>query len=60
MRDDVIRLRRLVLGLALLSVVTSSLILLDVSPYWQDVIKGLILLAAVTIDHLMNTRKTKR
>jgi ribose transport system permease protein len=49
-----------VLGLALLSVVTSSLILLDVSPYWQDVIKGLILLAAVTIDHLMNTRKTKR
>ncbi len=41
-----------VLGLALLSVVTSSLILLDVSPYWQDVIKGLILLAAVTIDHL--------
>ena len=48
------------LGLALLSVVTSSLILLDVSPYWQDVIKGLILLAAVTIDHLMNTRKTKR
>lgn len=49
-----------VLGLALLSVVTSSLILLDVSPYWQDVIKGLILLAAVTIDHIMNTRKTKR
>lgn len=49
-----------VLGLALLSVVTSSLILLDVSPYWQDVIKGLILLAAVTIDHLMNNRKTTR
>lgn len=49
-----------VLGLALLSVVTSSLILLDVSPYWQDVIKGLILLAAVTIDHILNTRKTKR
>jgi ribose transport system permease protein len=49
-----------VLGLALLSVVTSSLILLDVSPYWQDVIKGLILLAAVTIDHLLNTRKATR
>lgn len=48
-----------VLGLALLSVVTSSLILLDVSPYWQDVIKGLILLVAVTIDHLMNVRKAK-
>jgi ribose transport system permease protein len=31
-----------------------------VSPYWQDVIKGLILLAAVTIDHILNTRKTTR
>lgn len=49
-----------VLGLALLSVVTSSLILLDVSPYWQDVIKGLILLVAVTLDHLMNVKKAKR
>jgi ribose transport system permease protein len=49
-----------VLGLALLSVVTSSLILLDVSPYWQDVIKGLILLGAVTVDHFMNVRKAKR
>jgi ribose transport system permease protein len=49
-----------VLGLALLSVVTSSLILLDVSPYWQDVIKGLILLAAVTIDHLLNVKKARR
>lgn len=49
-----------VLGLALLSVVTSSLILLDVSPYWQDVIKGLILLGAVTADHFMNVRKAKR
>lgn len=43
-----------VLGLALLSVVTSSLILLDVSVYWQDVIKGLILLSAVSLDHWMN------
>ena len=28
--------------------------------HWQDVIKGLILLAAVTIDHILNTRKTTR
>ncbi len=34
-----------ILGIALLSVVTSSLILLDVSVYWQDMIKGCILLA---------------
>ncbi|MFZ4287384.1 ABC transporter permease [Variovorax sp. HJSM1_2] len=46
-----------VLGLALLSVVTSSLILLDVSVYWQDVIKGGILLAAVSLDHWLSHSK---
>lgn len=49
-----------VLGLALLSVVTSSLILLDVSVYWQDVIKGGILLIAVSLDHWMNARKSRK
>lgn len=49
-----------VLGLALLSVVTSSLILLDVSVYWQDVIKGGILLLAVSLDHWMNSQKTRK
>ena len=46
-----------ILGIALLSVVTSSLILLDVSVYWQDMIKGCILLAAVSIDHFLHNRK---
>ncbi|WP_116134118.1 ABC transporter permease [Tropicimonas sp. IMCC34043] len=45
-----------VLGVALLSLVTSSLILLDVSVYLQDMIKGFILLAAVSFDHLMSKR----
>jgi len=39
-----------VLGIALLSLVTSSLILLNVNTYWQDTIKGLILLFAITFD----------
>ena len=56
--NDILRL--VSAGAFLVIVVTSSLILLDVSPYWQDVIKGLILLAAVTIDHLLNSRKTAR
>lgn len=46
-----------VLGAALLSLVTSSLILLDVPVYWQDIIRGLILLVAVSADHLLNKRK---
>ena len=41
-----------ILGTVLLSVVSSSLALLDVSVYWQDIIRGSILLAAVTIDHI--------
>ena len=41
-------------------IMSGSLILLVVWPYWEDVIKSVILLTAVTIDHLMNTRKTKR
>jgi ribose transport system permease protein len=43
-------------GAALLSLVSSCLILLDVPVYWQDIIRGLILLVAVTIDHVLNTR----
>jgi ribose transport system permease protein len=46
-----------ILGMALLSVVSSSLILLDVSPYWQDTIRGLILLAAVSFDHVLHKNK---
>lgn len=48
-----------VLGAALLSLVSSCLILLDVPVYWQDIIRGLILLVAVTIDHLLNTSKAR-
>jgi ribose transport system permease protein len=44
-------------GTILLSVVSSSLALLDVSVYWQDIIRGSILLAAVTIDHYINKRR---
>jgi len=47
-----------ILGVILLSVVSSSLALLDVSVYWQDIIRGSILLAAVTIDHLLNKKRS--
>ena len=46
-----------ILGAALLSLVSSSLALLDVSVYWQDIIRGSILLAAVTIDHFLNKKR---
>lgn len=46
-----------IMGAILLSVVSSSLALLDVSVYWQDIIRGSILLGAVTIDHYLNKRR---
>jgi ribose transport system permease protein len=46
-----------ILGAALLSVISSSLALLDVSVYWQDIIRGSILLAAVTIDLYLSKRR---
>ena len=46
-----------ILGAILLSVVSSSLTLLDVSVYWQDIIRGTILLAAVSFDHYFNKRR---
>ncbi len=46
-----------ILGVILLSLVSSSLALLDVSVYWQDIIRGSILLSAVTIDHYLNKRR---
>lgn len=42
-----------ILGAILLSVVSSSLALLNVSVYWQDIIRGSILLAAVIFDHYL-------
>lgn len=46
-----------VLGIALLAIITTSLILLDISVYWQDLIKGFILLAAVSLDYLRYKKK---
>jgi ribose transport system permease protein len=48
-----------ILGAILLSVVSSSLALLDVSVYWQDIIRGSILLAAVTFDHYLVKRQAQ-
>jgi ribose transport system permease protein len=46
-----------VLGVALLQTITGSMVLLDVSPYWQDLIRGGILLGAVSLDHIRHTKK---
>lgn len=49
-----------VLGVILLGIINNSLVLLGVSVYWQELISGLILILAVTIDHLSQVRKKKQ
>ena len=46
-----------VLGCLIIGVLNNGLFLLDVSPFWQQVIKGLVILAAVAADK-MGSRKT--
>lgn len=41
-----------VLGALIIGVLNNSLVLLDVSPFWQQVIKGCVILLAVVIDRL--------
>jgi ribose transport system permease protein len=41
-----------VLGCLIIGVLNNGLFLLDVSPFWQQVIKGLVILIAVAVDRL--------
>jgi len=41
-----------VLGCLIIGVLNNGLVLLEVSPFWQQVIKGLVILAAVAVDKL--------
>lgn len=45
-----------VLGCLIIGVLNNGLFLLDVSPFWQQVIKGLVILVAVAVDK-MGARK---
>lgn len=46
-----------ILGICLYYLISSSLILLNVSAYWQDFVKGIVLLIAISIDSLGEMRK---
>lgn len=46
-----------VLGIAFLSIITGAMVMLNVSVYWQDFIRGIILLLAVTLDHIRQSKR---
>lgn len=48
-----------VLGCLIIGVLNNGLFLLNVSPFWQKVIKGLVILLAVIIDRASSKRSTQ-
>jgi len=46
-----------VIGCMIIGVLNSGLVLLDVSPFWQQVVKGVVILVAVAIDKLQSPEK---
>lgn len=49
-----------VLGVILLNLISNGLILLNIPVYWQDLINGVILLCAVTIDYISHKNRLKK
>ena len=47
-----------ILGTILVGIINNALVLLNVSVYWQNLVSGLILIAAVTIDYLTHQKKS--
>ena len=45
-----------VIGALIIGVLNNRLVLLDVSPFWQQVIKGLVILLAVIIDRFSSRK----
>jgi len=48
-----------VLGCLIIGVLNNGLFLLDVSPFWQQVVKGFVILAAVALDKMGPRREEK-
>lgn len=52
------RLGFVVMGVLIMGVLTNGLILINVNEYWQQVIKGLVLIAAVGFDRYVQHRRS--
>jgi ribose transport system permease protein len=49
-----------VIGTAIIAVLLTGLVLINVPPFWQEVAVGAVLIAAVYIDQLRNRKATRR
>ncbi|BDF03634.1 ABC transporter permease [[Clostridium] hylemonae] len=49
-----------VTGVLLMGTLSNGMVLMDVSEYWQKVVKGLVLILAVTLDKTVQKGKTRK
>ncbi|OLF14126.1 hypothetical protein BLA60_02910 [Actinophytocola xinjiangensis] len=49
-----------VLGVLILGVLANGLVLLDVNTFWQDVVRGAVIILAVAIDEARRRRRNRR
>ncbi len=47
------------IGAMIIGILKNAFVLLSVSSYWQSVVIGVVIIAAVTIDHIRSVKKTK-
>lgn len=47
------------IGAMIIGILKNAFVLLSVSSYWQSVVIGLVIIAAVTIDRIRSVKKTK-
>ncbi len=49
-----------VLGVLILGVLNNGLVLLDVNTFWQEVVRGTVIILAVAIDEFRKRRRNQR
>jgi ribose/xylose/arabinose/galactoside ABC-type transport system permease subunit len=49
-----------VLGVLILGVLNNGLVLLDVNTFWQEVVRGTVIILAVAIDEYRKRRRNRR
>lgn len=49
-----------VLGVLILGVLSNGLVLLDVNPFWQEVVRGTVIILAVALDEMRKRRRVAR
>ena len=45
------------IGAAIMGVLKNGFVLLSISSYWQTIVIGIVIIIAVTIDHVRTTKK---